>query len=145
MLTARLLTVVGVWPGGYARVVYERHAGIHPPSPWTEWMTHACENITFQQQLLRAVINVILMSLVKLSKLCKMLILELYLLRKWILAVIGALALMVVQTPICGHTQASIPLIRTVPVCHREGYSVRWKCSNTGCDIDIYISFSYAF
>ena len=26
-----------------------------PPSPWIEWMTHACENITFPQILLRAV------------------------------------------------------------------------------------------
>ena len=32
------------------------HAGIHPP-PWTDWMTHACENITFPQLLLRTVIS----------------------------------------------------------------------------------------
>ena len=25
------------------------------PPPWTEFMTHACENITFQQLLLRVV------------------------------------------------------------------------------------------
>ena len=28
-----------------------------PPSLWTEGMTHACENITFPQLLLRAVIK----------------------------------------------------------------------------------------
>ena len=27
-----------------------------PPSKWTEFLTHACENITFPQLLLRAVI-----------------------------------------------------------------------------------------
>ena len=30
------------------------HAGIHPPL-WTEFLTHACENITFPQLLLRTV------------------------------------------------------------------------------------------
>ena len=32
------------------------HAGIHS-SPWTEFLTHACENITFSQLLLWTVIN----------------------------------------------------------------------------------------
>ena len=42
----------GVCLGG----VCQRNAGIHPPSKWTEFLTHACENITFPQLLLRAVI-----------------------------------------------------------------------------------------
>ena len=42
----------GVCLGG----VCQRNAGIHPPPKWTEFLTHACENITFPQLLLRAVI-----------------------------------------------------------------------------------------
>ena len=36
------------WPGGGVH-------GIHPP--WTEFLTHASENITFPQLMLRAVKN----------------------------------------------------------------------------------------
>ena len=37
--------------------VYLVHAGIHTPlPPWTEFLTHACENITFPQLLMRTVI-----------------------------------------------------------------------------------------
>ena len=32
----------------------------NPPPPWTEFLTHACENITFPQLLLRAVTSVYL-------------------------------------------------------------------------------------
>ena len=32
--------------------------GCTPPSPWTEFLAHACENITFVQLLLRTVENV---------------------------------------------------------------------------------------
>ena len=42
---------VSACPGGVCPV----HAGIHPPK-WTEFLTHACENITFPQLLLRTVI-----------------------------------------------------------------------------------------
>ena len=55
----------GVWPGGVCprgclpggvstwRVSVPVHAGIHTPSLWTEFLTHACEKIT----TLRTVIN----------------------------------------------------------------------------------------
>ena len=33
------------------------HAGIHIPPRWTEFLKHACENITFPQLLLRTVIT----------------------------------------------------------------------------------------
>ena len=75
MYTARLLTVsrsaggggcqprgcvcLGggcVFPGGvYLGGVYR--GCTHTPPLWTEFLTHACENITFSQLLLQAVIN----------------------------------------------------------------------------------------
>ena len=74
MRTARFLTVVwvpggeGVSPMGWVcvsgvcvfRGVCVQGVYIPPdpeadPPPWTEGMTHACENITFSQLLLRAV------------------------------------------------------------------------------------------
>ena len=50
MRTAHLLTVVRSARG----VSAQRNAGIHPP-PWTEFLTHTCENIPFLQLLLQAV------------------------------------------------------------------------------------------
>ena len=34
------------------------HAGIYTPLQWTEFLTDACETITFSQLLLRAVIKI---------------------------------------------------------------------------------------
>ena len=42
----------GVCPGG---VFAQVHAGIHITPLWTEFLTHACENITFPQLRLRTV------------------------------------------------------------------------------------------
>ena len=39
---------VGAWGGAWIPM--------HTQPPWTEFLTHACENITFPQLLLRAVI-----------------------------------------------------------------------------------------
>ena len=58
---------VGVCPGGVCLVVCVSlpggvsapvHAGIYtpPPPPWTEFLTHACENITIPQLRLQMVI-----------------------------------------------------------------------------------------
>ena len=45
--------MLGYLPGGVCPV----HAGIHIPPRWTEFLTHAGENITFPQLLLRTVIT----------------------------------------------------------------------------------------
>ena len=42
-----------VHPGGMCDLA--RHAGIHTPL-WTDFLTHACENITFPQVVMRTII-----------------------------------------------------------------------------------------
>ena len=44
----------GVCPGGF---VSQHAVGQTPPSLWTAFLTHTCENITFPQLLLRTVIT----------------------------------------------------------------------------------------
>ena len=46
----------GVCPGGcLPRGVCPEGGCTSPPPPWTEFLTHACKNITFPQLLLRVV------------------------------------------------------------------------------------------
>ena len=71
MRTARSLTAVcGVCVGGGSV------CGIHTPlPPWTEFLTHACENITFPQLLLQSVTKqVSLVTMLHLHKMTSQLI-----------------------------------------------------------------------
>ena len=63
MRTARMLTPYPAVSGGVCPVgcVFQQAMAKTPPPPlWTEFLTHACGNITFPELLLRAVINNIL-------------------------------------------------------------------------------------